>query len=272
MGDKSQLNKRPLSSPEAETADVRTKMPNLARSPNKQQATMDKDGLLAQIEKMLEGQTKVINASIKSVQDTVDVKFRELEQQIVAVEKDNTELKLKNANLESRMLFLEREARRNNIVISGLKAKDAKEGKEKFETLVSKNAGINIAMHNCRLIKGNEGNRFVATCSDWDAKMVVMTCKKNLKNDDLTPIFVDNDLPKEDRDVQSRIRAYARECRREGTAVQVGFRKLKIDGVWTPYETLPDPGSDRTFRKKQPDPILERPGSSEESQRDRALP
>lgn len=152
MGDKIQANKRPLSSPEAQPAALRTKMPNLARSPSKQQLSMDNDGLLSRIEKMLEGQTQEINASIKSVQETVDLKFRELENKIVAVEKDNTELKQKNVNLEARLLFLERDGRRNNIVISGLKAKDAKEGKEKFESLVKNNSGTNIVMHNYRPI------------------------------------------------------------------------------------------------------------------------
>lgn len=279
MGDQSQAGKRPLTSPESAPTELKKKMPNLARSPKQQQLTKenpvqemkqpmdtDENGLLAQIGKLLDGQTKVLNEAIKSVNETVDLKFRDLEKKIVEVETVNKELQLKNANLEARMLFLEREGRKNSIVISGLKAKDAKDGKEQFESMVTKTTGTNIALKNYRLING--GNRLVATCSDWEDKMIVMACKKNLKNQDQTPIYVDNDLPKEDRDVQSRIRSYAREYRKKGTAVQVGFRKVKIDGVWTPYEDLEKLDNEHTFRKEQPDSLLERPGIAEESQRD----
>lgn len=248
-------------------------MPNMSHSPkNLTMHRNEKEEMLEAIQKMIGNQTQEINTSIASIKATVDAKFRELGQKMSEMESDNLELKRKNESLEARMLFLEREGRRNNVIISGMKTESVTEGREVFEALVEKSSGAKIQLSNYRIIKSAESSRIVATCSNWEDKMVVMASKKNFKNVDQTPIYVDNDLSKADREVQGKLRACAKECRLRGLAVQVGFRKLRVNGVWKPYdqvmrEHMGPSSPPRFFRQEQQNPLLERSGTEKENQR-----
>ena len=55
-----------------------------------------------------------------------------------------------------------------------------------------------------------------------------MASKSQLKG---TAVYVDDDLTEEERDVQRELRVRAREERKKGVDVWVGYRRIKIAGV-----------------------------------------
>ena len=49
-------------------------------------------------------------------------------------------------------------------------------------------------------------------------------------------IYINHDLSREDRDVQSKLREIARQERKQGAEVRLGFRKIRINGNWIKWE------------------------------------
>jgi polysaccharide deacetylase 2 family uncharacterized protein YibQ len=65
---------------------------------------------------------------------------------------------------------------------------------------------------------------------EWEKKVIKQ--KGKLKGNRATEkIFIDNDLTKKEREILKKIRAIAREEKREGKDVKVGYMKITIEGV-----------------------------------------
>jgi polysaccharide deacetylase 2 family uncharacterized protein YibQ len=58
---------------------------------------------------------------------------------------------------------------------------------------------------------------------EWSGKEKVMKLKEK--------IFIDNDITKPEREIQKKLGTIAKEEKREGKEVKVGYRKITIEGV-----------------------------------------
>ncbi|KAK9707675.1 hypothetical protein QE152_g27719 [Popillia japonica] len=65
-------------------------------------------------------------------------------------------------------------------------------------------------------------------------KSKVMQNKSKLKGREGDKVFINDDLSKQDRDIQKIIRARAQQERKDGKRIKIGFRKLYLgDEEWT---------------------------------------
>lgn len=262
--------KRPLSSPENNTTEQgRNKMPNLTHSPKKME---EKDQeMLSCIRVMIGEQTATLNASIESLKESVEDRFRELEGKIVSVEMENAELKSRNAELigrvssledeqrndkttlSKRLLQVERDARQLNIVASGIDFVTPQQGFEKLNQMIGTVTNDKIRVTGQRAFKSINGRGMVvATCRSMEEKLCILRAKKQFVatvGEETQPVYIDNDMPEQDRLMQGRLREIAREKREQGKDVRVAIGKLKVDGEWLFYNPNKNDVEPHTFRK-----------------------
>ena len=59
--------------------------------------------------------------------------------------------------------------------------------------------------------------------------MLILQNKNKLKGKE---IYIENDLTKQEREIQAAIRQKAKEERNKGNEVKIGYLKLRINGKW----------------------------------------
>lgn len=211
---------------------------------------------LETIKKLLTQQSQAIADSEQRIKDSIASRINELEQRIVDVEDVNKELLEKNRSLERRLVQVERDSRRLNIVVSGLDDESPEKNYKELQRIIDTATGNNLVQVSgmWTLKTKASGPKIIATCKNIDEKRLIMQAKKQFvwkKDGKSTQIFVDDDLPPADRRIQSRLRAIAREKRGEGKDVRVALGRLKIDGHWWDYDPEKDDVVFRTFRNEK---------------------
>lgn len=87
----------------------------------------------------------------------------------------------------------------------------------------------------CRIVEcRNSGPVIVAKVENEDKKKEIMS-KSRLKGE---RIFIENDLSWDERKVQEKISGWARERRREGVKVKIGYGRVKVACVWKDLEMV----------------------------------
>ena len=76
-------------------------------------------------------------------------------------------------------------------------------------------------------LKGEE-EMVLAEIGSWEEKRMVMSRKKTLKRG----LYVDDDLTKEERTTQKKLRERATEERKKGNQMKVSYRKIRIGNKW----------------------------------------
>lgn len=262
--------KRPLSSPENLEGQQSTKMAHLVHSPRKPKG--EREELLASIQSMMGVQTEKINASIDGLRLSVENRFQDLEEKLEKVIEENADLKKRNADLEQRMtslelegrsqatnmpgrlLQLERDARRRNIVATGIDFETPQEGFEKLNQMIGAVTNDQIRVMGLRAFKPKSGRgMIVAECGTIEDKQCILRAKKQFVmtvGEEKHPVYVDSDLPQEDRLTQSKLRGIAKEMRAQGKDVRMAFGKLKVDGEWLHFNPAKNDVGARSFRKE----------------------
>lgn len=233
----------PESSPEEDNR--RKKIANQGKIRDKEE-TLNLNGSQFEIIKTLFDQQKqVIEESEKRIKESFATRLQELKLKIVAVEQVNKDLLEKNNSMERRLLQLERDSRRHNIVVSGLDSESQEENYKELQQIIKTatgNSELQVSEMWTLNTKSN-GKKIIATCRNLDDKRIIMQAKKQFirKKDNMaTQIYVDDDLPLADRITQGKIRAIAKEKRLQGMDVRVAFGKLKIDGQWHLFDVESD--------------------------------
>lgn len=194
--------------------------------------------------------------------DTINNQIAALSGEIAAIKNENKELKELTANLnqkvsqlESRILLSERDNRRLNIVASGIDFESPQEGYAKLQQIIEKATDRRISVTGIRTVNATSAGKkkIVAVCSNLEDKRCIMRLKKNFT--DLNPtnpkqVYVDDDLPFEDREVQRRVREIAKELRAKGKDVLISFRKIRVDGEWQYFNEKTNSLEGRSFRKE----------------------
>lgn len=233
----------PESSPEEDNR--RKKIANQEKIRDKEE-TLNMNGSQFEIIKTLFDQQKqVIEESEKRIKESFATRLQELELKIVAVEQVNKDLLEKNNLMERRLLQLERDSRRHNIVVSGLDSESQEENYKELQQIIKTATGNSELQVSgmWTLNTKSKGKKIIATCRNLDDKRIIMQAKKQFirkKDNKATQIYVDDDLPLADRITQGKIRAIAKEKRLQGMDVRVAFGKLKIDGQWHLYDVESD--------------------------------
>lgn len=121
----------------------------------------------------------------------------------------------------------ERNERQNNIVIRGLNA-NGEDLKEFVESFIKLDLGIDIEVDSA----WGKGRIIIAKIKG-NGKAEVIKNKNKLGQ---RQIFIENDLPVEDRIRQSEIRNWIKGKKEEGWNLKAGFNRVLFKGTWRKWE------------------------------------
>lgn len=133
--------------------------------------------------------------------------------------------------VENKIENIDKEKRRNNIVIHGLKIemKDQENMEGKVEDFME--STLQVKVNTKAVIKLSDVTYLVELTKPTD-KMKIMKNKNKLKN--ISPkIFINDDMNRIEREIQGKIRKQAKDEKEKGNKVKIGFQKLLVDDeVW----------------------------------------
>jgi hypothetical protein len=78
--------------------------------------------------------------------------------------------------------------------------------------------------------KINKDKMMLAKIESWEQKKNISKSKFKEKKGER--MYIDDDLTKEERETQKKLRELAREERDSGKRVKIGYRKIQINGDW----------------------------------------
>lgn len=150
------------------------------------------------------------------------------------IKKELEEARLKLDYMENKLDFYEKERKRNNIVVKGLKLDTNNQDmlKEEMSNFLKEHLGMATVIKRVQRIKDNI---CVIELNNWEEKMKVMENKRKLKDLKDIKVYIDSDLTRNEQEAQKRIREIAGREKNKGNEVRVGFNKLWINGekwVW----------------------------------------
>ncbi|EFN77435.1 hypothetical protein EAI_11094 [Harpegnathos saltator] len=148
-------------------------------------------------------------------------------------EGNNEDISERMRGVERKLEMREREERRRNVVIGGLRGREI-EAREKMREIF-KEVGIVAEieeieeMRRIGMEKGTEEGRRILKISKIEGKKEIMVRRRELRE---KGIRIDDDLTWKERKMRWRIENIAREERGTGTNVWVKYRRIRIDGKW----------------------------------------
>jgi hypothetical protein len=83
--------------------------------------------------------------------------------------------------------------------------------------------------------KINKDKMVLVKIEIWEQKKNIMLNKSKLKEKKGERIYIDDDLTKEEKETQKKLRELAREEKDRGKSVKIGYRKIQINGdllIW----------------------------------------
>ncbi|KAK9745155.1 hypothetical protein QE152_g7164 [Popillia japonica] len=113
--------------------------------------------------------------------------------------------------------------------MQGLKidARDQDELKVRVESAIEKSLGIQIKT---KAVKKLGPKTYLIELTSIDDKIKIMKNKSKLKEYTEEKVYINDDMTKEEREIQEKIRRKAKEERRKGKTVKIGFQKLVVEG------------------------------------------
>lgn len=200
------------------------------RTPDKREQNEDK---LELIIKMIADLKTEIKQELRGIRE----EQKECKKELIILQKANENFAMENKKLKEGLQklsntvdILDREKRRNNIVIQGMpiNTNNENELKEDMEVFIRRNMEVEAKIRNARKI----GEK---TClvelENATEKFMIMKNKNKLKEIKEMRIFINDDMSKEQRNIQKSIRAQARDEIKNGKTVKIGYRQLTVDNV-----------------------------------------
>lgn len=218
---------------ESEQNELFRKSRKIIRTPTKQ--SVDKMDILMNMLKELTSEVK----EIRKEQNNYREEISELRRDNIVMKQHYEELRKENETIKNEMQIMndkmeqqDRDKRRNNIIVSGIDLEGIN-----IETLVielNKLLGDNLG------IKINFKSAFkigpktcLAELYSWNDKREVLQNKYKLRKVKDKVIYINDDLTKNEREIQSSIMKRANEEKKAAKQVKVGYQKLIINGtVW----------------------------------------
>ena len=210
------------------------------------------DGLAAILKKLDQIQDEL--GTIKKSNKRMEENNKELKEEFiryrVQMEQENKLLKDKVEKLESKVLLIEereekreKQEKRNNLIISEKLEKEIKENpdelkkhtKEICESLTGMVVNIKSIYH---LATNKAGLDIVKVeLESFEEKRRVMKNKFKLAQRQ-ERIYIDEDLTRNEANIQRILRERARQEKQRGNSVKIGYKKLLLNGKWVAYEDL----------------------------------
>lgn len=210
-------------------AEIFNKSKRTLRSPQKPQKEQEEK--MDKILHILTNLTTEIK-ELKEEQKEYRKEIRDLRYENEKIKQENNELKLKAREIEERVDKLEKENRRRNIVIRGIeiKTQDENENKEMVENFLNKTLQLRMDIKGAK--KLGEKVCMVQLKNETDKRTIMMN-KAKLKGIKEPRVFIDDDMSKEEREIQVKIRNKAKEEKAAGKTVKIGFQKLIVgENTW----------------------------------------
>ena len=157
------------------------------------------------------------------------------------LKKEVQEMKGKILQLEKKEESREKEERKNNIIVTFKPDKASSKNKEDIQKCakeVCKKIGEDdIDVERILFVKENRRGMTVVGMKirDFQQKQKIMQNKFKLKGSET---YIDNDLTKKEEYIQKQLRDLAKEKKRNGCQVKVGYNKLIINGKVQNWEEL----------------------------------
>lgn len=173
-----------------------------------------------------------ISSSIAGLKLELVASINDLEKKFDAVaanwQVEKQEIIAKQCELEARLDRMERQEKRNNIVITGLKSADGDKVKAAVNSLFTNNLGQTVTINDAfQLMQRSGDTRVIVKLSSWDDKMKIMRSKSKLPKD----VFVNDDLILKDRQLRGKAVQYAKSIRKDGMKIQIRNNHVIVDGI-----------------------------------------
>lgn len=186
-----------------------------------------------------------ILAEIKSVNSNIDQLRADFTKEINTLnnklntaisswQQEKAKLFSKQSELENRLDRLERQEKRNSVVITGLnEVVGPGKVKSAVSDLFTNKLGVDVSINDAFQIKLKSGKtKVIAKLNSFDDKRSIMSSKKSLPKD----IFVDDDLISKDQFLRFKAREFVRGIRKEGMNIKFRTGTVIIDGVLHAWE------------------------------------
>lgn len=180
--------------------------------------------LLSKINEKFNEQTLTLTTAItKNVMEALDDKLK-------IITEENNNLKTRVSNLEQKVSFLEKEKRKNNLVLFGIEEK----GKTELELVdfvkeILQDSGTHIDSQEIseihRIGTNYEKNRplIISLTTSWK-KHLILKNKRNLP----TNVFVNEDYPKEVLEIRKQLKPELEAERKKGNIAFIKYDKLIV--------------------------------------------
>lgn len=188
---------------------------------NKEESTRRYHELQKQI-KSLEKNMRDENLALADRLQTVENQRTEQSNQPSAAADRNLDLLL------NRVEFLEKETKKNNIVIKGLSVPRTN-AMDTVERFLADEFGIERKIVEIRSLPPiRRMPAVVVKLDSWYTKQEILSNKTKLKGRD---IFIDRDLTYLERQKAKELRVLAKQFKAEGHTVKLGYQGMEIDGI-----------------------------------------
>lgn len=203
---------------------VSTKSKKVSKSPEKGRREEKLDKIMEMLS-TLTGEIRELRTEQKSFREDLN----KLNSENNSLRRENKEIKEQIKVLNGKLDSLESDKRRNNIVIQGLRVTNEDQGvmRESIGSFLNKSLGVEVDVKAVRKL----GERIcLVELENVTSKVTVMKNKSKLRDYKAERVFINDDLTKNEREIQGRIRSMAQEERKKGKVVKIGFQKIYIDG------------------------------------------
>lgn len=204
--------------------EIFSKSKKIARSPDTGKKGEEKlDQLMIMMQTLMQDVKEM-----KNEQKEYREEIKQLKRENKLIKEENQSLRQKVTEINKKIDNMERDKRRNNIVVQGIEITTPTERKikEEMENFIKDNLEIDIKIGNARKIGTNI---VLIELGDNNDKHKIMKNKNKLKNIKDKRIYINDDMTKEEREIQKRIRMVAKEEKQNKRHVKVGFQKLEIE-------------------------------------------
>lgn len=149
-------------------------------------------------------------------------------------QQEKVKLVAKQSELENRLDRMERQEKRNNVVITGLnEVVGPDKVKSAVADLFTNNIGVKVSINDAFQIKLRSGKtKVIVKLNSFDDKRSIMASKKSLPKD----IYVDDDLISKDQFLRFKAREFVRGIRKDGMNIKLRTGTVTIDGVVHAWE------------------------------------
>lgn len=175
------------------------------------------------------------NARIEQKLDNIHSQLQILKKENQALKNENYLLREATKKLETRVIQIEKDSRRENLIINGIE-EEVRENAEQLndkvrEVLKRVNTNINVESDVIESRRIGDRNKLrnrpiLLKVKTWDKKLDILKGRNRLKG---TNIYINEDFPKEIMEQRKQLLKYSKVARDKGCRTKIIYNKLYIN-------------------------------------------